>query len=235
MCEFYIEYTRLINKPSRPSSADFSTAFFHLKSSTRAWPASSPSLPPLTQKFAARIIDLVAPLTAILPEVQAPPKDPKTGKPKVRRARIHSTRRRVPSSPRPPRRTPLSAPQVDLSDKLFWTAMALLMYLVASQVPLYGMKTQSSSDAFYIMRMILASQKGTLMELGISPIITSGMIMQLLIGAGIIECKLENAADRVLYNAAGKILVRRARAAAPRTAHDPHRTPLPRPFTRRAC
>jgi len=28
------------------------------------------------------------------------------------------------------------------------------------------------------MRMILASSRGTLMELGISPIITSGMIMQ---------------------------------------------------------
>jgi protein transport protein SEC61 subunit alpha len=95
---------------------------------------------------------------------------------------------------------------VQLEEKLFWTGMALLMYLVASQVPLWGMKTSSSNDAFYIMRMILASQKGTLMELGISPIITSGMIMQLLIGAQIIEVDLDIPKDRVLYNAAGKIL-----------------------------
>jgi protein transport protein SEC61 subunit alpha len=117
--------------------------------------------------------------------------------------------------------------------------MALLMYLVASQVPLYGMKTQSSSDAYYIMRMILASQKGTLMELGISPIITSGMIMQLLIGAGIIDCKLDVKADRVLYNAAGKILVRarRGRSSRPRRRPSSPDTPsLPDlPRTRRAC
>jgi protein transport protein SEC61 subunit alpha len=86
--------------------------------------------------------------------------------------------------------------------------MALLMYLIASQVPLYGMQSRSSGDAFYIMRMILASQKGTLMELGISPIITSGMIMQLLIGAQILECDLSQQKDRVLFNTANKILVR---------------------------
>ena len=35
----------------------------------------------------------------------------------------------------------------------------------------------------YWMRVILASNRGTLMELGISPIITSGMVMQLLAGS----------------------------------------------------
>jgi protein transport protein SEC61 subunit alpha len=33
------------------------------------------------------------------------------------------------------------------------------------------------ADPFYWMRVILASNKGTLMELGISPIVTSGMIL----------------------------------------------------------
>jgi protein transport protein SEC61 subunit alpha len=38
-----------------------------------------------------------------------------------------------------------------------------------------------------MLRTIIASNKGTLMELGISPIITSGMIIQLLAGAKIID------------------------------------------------
>jgi protein transport protein SEC61 subunit alpha len=37
------------------------------------------------------------------------------------------------------------------------------------------------------MRTILASNRGSLMELGISPIITAGMVLQVLAGLKIIE------------------------------------------------
>ena len=47
-----------------------------------------------------------------------------------------------------------------------------------AQIPLYGIMSSDSADPFYWMRVIMASNRGTLMELGISPIITSGMIMQ---------------------------------------------------------
>jgi protein transport protein SEC61 subunit alpha len=43
-----------------------------------------------------------------------------------------------------------------------------------------------SADPLYWLRVISASNRGTLMELGISPIVTSGFIMQLLAGAKII-------------------------------------------------
>jgi len=62
-----------------------------------------------------------------------------------------------------------------------------LIYLVCSQIPLYGVVSSSSADPFYWMRVILASNRGTLMELGISPTVTAGMVMQLLAGAKIIE------------------------------------------------
>lgn len=41
-------------------------------------------------------------------------------------------------------------------------------------------------DPMFWSRLILASNRGTLMELGIGPIVTAGMIMQLLIGSKII-------------------------------------------------
>lgn len=47
--------------------------------------------------------------------------------------------------------------------------------------------SSDSADPFYWMRVIMASNRGTLMELGISPIVTSGLIMQLLAGAKLIE------------------------------------------------
>ncbi len=54
------------------------------------------------------------------------------------------------------------------------------------------------------MRLILASNRGTLMELGITPIITSGMIIQLLQGAGLLEVDFSLKEDRALFSAAQK-------------------------------
>lgn len=43
------------------------------------------------------------------------------------------------------------------------------------------------------------------MELGMSPIITSGMIMQLLVGAKIIDVNMQSKEDRELFQAAQKL------------------------------
>ena len=49
-----------------------------------------------------------------------------------------------------------------------------------SQMPLYGIVSSDTSDPLYWLRMMLASNRGTLMELGISPIISSGMVFQVI-------------------------------------------------------
>lgn len=64
--------------------------------------------------------------------------------------------------------------------------------------------SSDSSDPLYWMRVILASNRGTLMELGISPIVTSGMIMQLLAGANLIEVDFSLKEDRALFSGAQK-------------------------------
>jgi protein transport protein SEC61 subunit alpha len=64
--------------------------------------------------------------------------------------------------------------------------------------------SSDSSDPLYWMRVILASNRGTLMELGISPIVTSGMIMQLLAGANLIEVDFGLKEDRALFSGAQK-------------------------------
>lgn len=75
---------------------------------------------------------------------------------------------------------------------------------MCSQVPLYGIMSSDSSDPLYWMRVILASNRGTLMELGITPIITSGMIMQLLAGANLIDVDFGLKEDRALFSGAQK-------------------------------
>jgi protein transport protein SEC61 subunit alpha len=77
--------------------------------------------------------------------------------------------------------------RVTFKDRAIWTAITLFLYLVCCQIPLYGIIKTTGSDPFYWMRVILASNRGTLMELGISPIVTAGMVMQLLAGSKLIE------------------------------------------------
>ncbi|KAH6884675.1 protein transporter [Coprinopsis sp. MPI-PUGE-AT-0042] len=96
-------------------------------------------------------------------------------------------------------------PEVPFNQKVLWTAVTLLIFLVCSQVPLYGIMSSDLSDPLYWMRVILASNRGTLMELGITPIVTSGMIMQLLAGANLIDVDFSLKDDRVLFSGAQKL------------------------------
>merc|ERR1711906_100729 len=90
-------------------------------------------------------------------------------------------------------------------EKILWTAITLFIFLVCCQIPLYGISNSKSSDPFYWMRVILASNRGTLMELGISPIVTSGLVMQLLAGSKIIEVDQGSKSDRELFQGAQKL------------------------------
>ncbi|HDM45036.1 MAG TPA: preprotein translocase subunit SecY, partial [Candidatus Bathyarchaeota archaeon] len=50
------------------------------------------------------------------------------------------------------------------------------------EIPLYGIG-RGGVDPFMYLRVIFASRRGTLLELGIGPIVTAGLILQLLAGA----------------------------------------------------
>ncbi len=62
--------------------------------------------------------------------------------------------------------------KIPFNQKLMWTGLTLLIFLVMSQMPLYGIVSSDTSDPLYWLRMMLASNRGTLMELGITPIIS---------------------------------------------------------------
>lgn len=117
-----------------------------------------------------RLLELVRPFMAILPEVTQPDR------------------------------------KVPFREKVLWTSITLFIFLVCCQIPLYGIKSSESSDPFYWMRVILASNRGTLMELGITPTVTAGMVMQLLAGAKLIDVDQGLKEDRALFGGAQKLL-----------------------------
>jgi len=95
--------------------------------------------------------------------------------------------------------------KIPFKEKMMWTIITLFIFLVCCQIPLYGIKSSSAADPFYWMRVILASNRGTLMELGISPIVTSGLVMQLLAGSKIIDVNQGLDDDRALFQGAQKL------------------------------
>ncbi len=96
--------------------------------------------------------------------------------------------------------------EVSFKEKFIWTALVLIIYLIMSNIPLYGVQLEESTDYFYWLRVILASQRGMLTELGIGPIVTSGLIMQLLLGSKIIKVNMADPYDRAMFTGAQKVL-----------------------------
>ncbi|NHJ85471.1 MAG: preprotein translocase subunit SecY [Asgard group archaeon] len=96
---------------------------------------------------------------------------------------------------------------VSFKEKSIWTIVCLVIYFIMISVPLYGVTTGTGqTDPFFAMRAILASQRGTLGELGIGPIVTAGLIMQLLVGSQIIKVDFNDPEERALYTGAQKVL-----------------------------
>ncbi len=79
-----------------------------------------------------------------------------------------------------------------------------MIYMVMSITPLYHFGNQA--DQFAFLRIIFASSQGTLTELGIGPIVTAGLILQLLQGSDILRMDLSNPDDRALFGTATKLL-----------------------------
>src|SRR5437867_5294851 len=91
--------------------------------------------------------------------------------------------------------------------KLIWTAITLVVYLIMAETPIYGIThTGNINDQFGPLRVIFASNRGTLVELGIGPIVTAGLILQVLSGSKMINVDFSNPADRALFTGASKVL-----------------------------
>jgi preprotein translocase SecY subunit len=95
--------------------------------------------------------------------------------------------------------------KVSFNSRLMWTGLALIVYLIMAETPLYGVTSGDESDYLFTVRVIFAATQGTLLELGIGPIVTAGLIIQLLAGSEIIEFDNTNPEHRALFTTASKV------------------------------
>ena len=97
--------------------------------------------------------------------------------------------------------------RLSLSRRLAWTGIILAVYLVMSNIPLYGVPVQATSaTTITLENIIFASSVGTLMQLGIGPIVTAGLILEVLAGAKLIDIDLTDPEDQVKFTGAMKTI-----------------------------
>jgi len=96
--------------------------------------------------------------------------------------------------------------RLDLSTKLKWTGIILLLYIFLSFVPVWGIKPPPQASYLLTIQYLLGSKFGSLMTLGIGPIVTAGIILQLLVGSKIIGWDTTKVEDRKKFQTWEKIL-----------------------------
>src|SRR6266508_626902 len=72
---------------------------------------------------------------------------------------------------------------VQFRTKMFWVLAILVIYFAMTNIFIYGLDRSNVIDFFSSLRAILAGAQGSLMHLGIGPIVTASIIMQLFAGS----------------------------------------------------
>ncbi|MEW5937797.1 MAG: preprotein translocase subunit SecY [Candidatus Thermoplasmatota archaeon] len=113
---------------------------------------------------------------------------------------LHAVASRLPSVKKPDE-------HVHFRTKMIWLILILILYFVLTNVMIYGLDQEETVDLFAAYRAIMAGAQGSLMHLGIGPIVTGSIIMQLFVGAKIIKLDLKKDEDKAVYQSVQKLLV----------------------------
>ena len=111
---------------------------------------------------------------------------------------IHALNRAIPSVQKPKQRP-------SLKERLLWTAITLVIFFLLSSVPLWGVPEQRF-DVLRELRLVFAGSYGSLVELGIGPIVTAGIVIELLVGSGLIALDLTKPENREYFQSVQRVL-----------------------------
>ena len=95
---------------------------------------------------------------------------------------------------------------VPFKRKLAWTGVVLMLYFFLTNVYLFGV-AGGGSDLFGQFRSLLAGGQGTILQVGIGPIVTASIVLQLLGGANLLGLDTQDPRDQALYQGLQKLLV----------------------------
>lgn len=94
---------------------------------------------------------------------------------------------------------------ITFKERITWSAIILALYFILSEIPLYGLPA-TIEDMFAGYRTVLAGNSGSLLHLGIGPIVTAGIIMQLLAGSDLLGFDMSSHKGKAVYQGTQKLL-----------------------------
>ncbi len=104
-----------------------------------------------------------------------------------------------------PEVAPPTQKRLSFKEKLKWTLIVLVLFFALSLIPLFGLG-QNQLEQFEILSIILGAEFGSLISLGIGPIVTASIVLQLLNGSGIVKFDLTSKEGRLSFQGFQKIL-----------------------------
>lgn len=96
--------------------------------------------------------------------------------------------------------------KVSFKVKLKWTIVILTAFFVLANIPLYGL-SQNALSRFEYLAIILGTDFGSIISLGIGPIVMASIILQLLVGSGIVNIDTTTAEGKRFFQGVQKLLV----------------------------
>jgi preprotein translocase subunit SecY len=93
-----------------------------------------------------------------------------------------------------------------LNSRLKWSGIALLCYFLLLHITVVGIQQSEYFKQLSYVQMVLGAKFGSLVTLGIGPIVTAGIILQLLVGSKIIKWDTTKPEGRKKFQSWNKIL-----------------------------
>lgn len=96
--------------------------------------------------------------------------------------------------------------KLEFNTKIKWTLIILSAFFVLANIPLFGLSA-NAMERFEYLAILLGTDFGSIISLGIGPIVMASIILQLLTGAGIINIDTTTIEGKRFFQGVQKILV----------------------------
>src|SRR3990172_6971204 len=96
--------------------------------------------------------------------------------------------------------------KVSFNVKLKWTLIILGAFFILANIPLYGL-SENALERFEYLAIILGTDFGSIISLGIGPIVMASIILQLLTGSGVLNIDTTTTEGKKFFQGIQKTLV----------------------------
>jgi len=95
--------------------------------------------------------------------------------------------------------------KLPFNTKLKWTLIILIAFFILIKIPLYGLAS-NSLQRFEYLAIIMGTDFGSVISLGIGPIVMASIILQLLVGAKLINIDLRDVEGKKYFQGLQKVI-----------------------------